>query len=79
MMTDEQYMKMALQEAQNAFDEGEIPVGAIIVCQGRVLSKAHNLTERLHDFTAHAEMLAFTPHRSIWGTSTSISVRFMLP
>ncbi len=59
-MTDEQYMRMALQEAQYAFDEGEIPVGAVMVCQGRIVSKAHNLTERLHDFTAHAEMLAFT-------------------
>ncbi len=59
-MNDEQYMKMALQEAQKAFDEGEIPVGAVIVCQGRVVAKAHNQTERLNDFTAHAEMMAYT-------------------
>ena len=59
-MTDIQYMQMALREAQNAFDEGEVPVGAVVVCQGRVIARAHNLTETLNDVTAHAEMQAIT-------------------
>lgn len=58
--TDEQFMRKALVEALAAFDEGEIPVGAVVVCQGRIISRAHNLTETLHDVTAHAEMQAIT-------------------
>ena len=58
--TDEAFMRKALAEAEMAFEEGEIPVGAIIVCKGRILSRAHNLTETLHDVTAHAEMQAIT-------------------
>ena len=58
--TDEQFMRKALAEAQAAFDEGEIPVGAVVVCKGRIISRAHNLTETLHDVTAHAEMQAIT-------------------
>ena len=57
---DEQFMRKALVEAQAAFDEGEIPVGAIVVCRGRIISCAHNLTETLTDVTAHAEMQAIT-------------------
>lgn len=57
---DEQLMRKALVEAQAAFDEGEIPVGAIVVCRGRIISRAHNLTETLTDVTAHAEMQAIT-------------------
>lgn len=57
---DEQFMRKALVEAQAAFDEGEIPVGAIVVCRGRIISRAHNLTETLTDVTAHAEMQAIT-------------------
>lgn len=53
-------MRKALVEAQAAFDEGEIPVGAIVVCRGRIISRAHNLTETLTDVTAHAEMQAIT-------------------
>jgi tRNA(adenine34) deaminase len=53
-------MKQALLEAQQAFEEGEIPVGAIIVCQGKIIARAHNMTERLNDVTAHAEMQAIT-------------------
>lgn len=53
-------MRKALQEAELAYEEGEIPVGAVIVCQDRVISRAHNLTETLHDVTAHAEMQAIT-------------------
>ncbi len=59
-MTDSQYMQMALREAQCAFDEGEVPVGAVVVCKGRVIARAHNLTETLNDVTAHAEMQAIT-------------------
>ena len=51
---DEQYMRKALAEAQAAFDEGEIPIGAVIVCRDHVVARAHNLTETLHDVTAHA-------------------------
>ena len=57
---DEEYMRRALMEAQAAFDEDEIPVGAIIVCKDRIISRAHNLTEMLTDVTAHAEMQAIT-------------------
>jgi len=59
-MTDEDYMRMALKEAVAAADEGEVPVGAIIVHQGKIIGKAHNQTELLHDATAHAEMIALT-------------------
>ena len=58
--SDEHFMRMALQEAQKAFDQDEVPVGAIVVCKGQVIARTHNLTERLTDFTAHAEMQAFT-------------------
>lgn len=62
MFTQEQerYMRMALDEAQSAAQEGEIPIGAVVVCKGRVIARAHNLTERLNDVTAHAEMQAIT-------------------
>ena len=60
MITDIDYMKMALVEAQKAFDEDEVPIGAVIVCKGRVIARAHNLTEMLNDVTAHAEMQAIT-------------------
>ena len=59
-MTDLQYMHMALREAQCAFNEGEVPVGAVVVCKDRVIARAHNLTETLNDVTAHAEMQAIT-------------------
>ncbi len=57
---DEYFMKKALQEAQIAFDKGEVPVGAIIVLNDQIIARAHNLTETLNDVTAHAEMQAFT-------------------
>lgn len=57
---DELYMRRALDEARRAFDDGEIPVGAVVVCRDRIISRAHNLTEMLHDVTAHAEMQAIT-------------------
>lgn len=53
-------MKRALQEAQIAYDKGEIPVGAVIVCRDKIIARSHNLTETLNDVTAHAEMQAFT-------------------
>ena len=57
---DEFYMQRALDEARQAYREGEIPIGAVIVCKDRILSRAHNLTETLCDVTAHAEMQAIT-------------------
>ena len=57
---DEYYMQQALREAREAYNEDEIPVGAVIVSNERIIARAHNNTERLHDVTAHAEMLAFT-------------------
>ncbi len=57
---DEYFMDIALNEALTAFDEGEVPVGAVVVADGRIIARAHNLTERLNDVTAHAEMQAIT-------------------
>ena len=59
-MADEHFMRLALNEAKRAFDNDEIPIGAIIVCQGKIIGRGHNLTEQLSDVTAHAEMQAFT-------------------
>jgi tRNA(adenine34) deaminase len=58
--SDEFYMREALKEAQKAFDADEVPVGAVVVCQNKIIARAHNLTERLNDVTAHAEMQAIT-------------------
>lgn len=59
-MTDNEYMKLALDEAQKAFNENEIPIGAIVVCNNIIIARCHNLTETLNDVTAHAEMQAIT-------------------
>ncbi len=59
-MTDEDYMRRALAEAGAAAACDEVPVGAVVVCRGRIIARAHNLTETLHDVTAHAEMQAVT-------------------
>lgn len=59
-LSDDHFMKIALQEAWEAFQEDEVPVGAVITSGTKILAKTHNLTERLHDTTAHAEMLAIT-------------------
>ena len=67
MNIHEQYMKKALAEAKQAAEEGEIPVGAIVVCKDRIIAKAHNETEKLNDVTAHAEMLAVTMASSYLG------------
>ena len=56
----EYYMKQALIEAKKAFEADEVPVGAVIVCNNKIIARTHNFTERLTDFTAHAEMQAFT-------------------
>lgn len=58
--TDEYFMRLALKEAELALSENEIPIGAVIVAYGKVIARAHNQTETLHDVTAHAEMLAIT-------------------
>ena len=60
MADDTHYMKQALQEAQKAFERGEVPVGAVVVCRDRIIARSHNLTETLNDVTAHAEMQAIT-------------------
>lgn len=64
---DEQFMKEALVLARRAFDEDEVPIGAVIVSQGKVIGKGYNLTERLGDVTAHAEMQAFTAAANFMG------------
>lgn len=63
MITSEQdirFMRAALDEAQRAFDADEVPIGAVVVCDGRIIGRGHNLTETLNDVTAHAEMQALT-------------------
>jgi len=60
LFSDESFMREALKEARLALDEKEVPIGAVIVCDNRIIARAHNLTERLNDVTAHAEMQAFT-------------------
>ena len=57
---DEYWMKLALKEAGYAYEEDEVPIGAVIVCNNKIIGKGYNQTERLHDVTAHAEMIAIT-------------------
>lgn len=64
---DERYMQFALDEAHKALDEGEIPIGAVIVCKDKIISRAHNMTETLCDVTAHAEMQAITSAANLLG------------
>jgi len=64
---DTYFMKKALQEAEDAFEKGEIPVGAIIVIKDRIIARSHNLTELLNDVTAHAEMQAITAAANFLG------------
>lgn len=59
-MTDEDYMRKALEQARQAAERDEVPVGAVVVCRDRIIARAHNLTETLNDVTAHAEMQAIT-------------------
>jgi len=67
ILDDEHFMKQALSEAVIAFDKGEVPIGAVIVCEGKIIARAHNLTETLKDVTAHAEMQAITAAASVLG------------
>jgi tRNA(adenine34) deaminase len=67
ILNDGYFMKQALTEAGIAFDKGEVPIGAVIVCDGRIIARAHNLTETLNDVTAHAEMQAITAAASVLG------------
>jgi len=67
VFSDEYYMKLALQEAEKAFVEKEIPIGAVIVAKNRIIAKAHNQVEKLQDVTAHAEMLAITAAQDYLG------------
>lgn len=64
---DTYFMKKALQEAETAFEKGEVPIGAVIVVQDRIIARAHNLTEQLNDVTAHAEMQAITAAANFLG------------
>ena len=60
LKTDEKFMQQALNEAYTAFEKDEVPIGAVIVCQDRIIARGHNLTQTLNDPTAHAEMQAIT-------------------
>ena len=64
-MTDEYYMRSALEQARQALERDEIPIGAVVVCEGRIIARGSNMTEMLHDVTAHAEMLAITSAASL--------------
>ena len=59
-MTDEHFMKQALKEAAIAFEEGEVPIGAVVVVNNKIIARGHNMTERLNDPTAHGDMIALT-------------------
>ena len=59
-MTDEYYMMQAIKEAKKAFEDDEIPIGAVVVVNEKIIARGHNMTERLNDPTAHAEMIALT-------------------
>ncbi len=67
ILDDEYFMRQALKEARDAFDKEEVPVGAVIVADQRIIARAHNLTETLNDVTAHAEMQAITAAANIMG------------
>jgi tRNA(adenine34) deaminase len=67
IFSDEYFMKRALNEAEQAFKKGEVPIGAIVVCQNRIIARAHNLTEMLNDVTAHAEMQTITAASNLLG------------
>ena len=67
LFPDTYYMQEALKEAREALQDGEIPIGAVVVCQDRIIARAHNLTEQLRDVTAHAEIQAFTAAANFLG------------
>lgn len=66
--SDEHFMKQALNEAEIAFNEGEVPIGAVVVCENKIIAKDHNRVESLNDATAHAEMLALTAAQNYLGS-----------
>ncbi len=68
IFTDEYFMREALKEALQAFYKDEVPVGAVVACNNRIIARAHNLTEQLTDVTAHAEMQAFTAASNFLGS-----------
>src|SRR5210317_760984 len=68
LYTDDFFMKEALKEAHKAFELDEVPVGAVVVCKQKIIARAHNLTERLNDVTAHAEMQAITAAANYLGS-----------
>ena len=68
VFSDKHFMKEAIKEAQKAFDADEVPIGAVIVCDNQIIARAHNLSERLKDATAHAEMQAFTAASNFLGS-----------
>ncbi len=68
LYTPENFMREALKEARKALELGEVPVGAVVVCKNKIIGRAHNQTEQLHDATAHAEMLAITAASSYLGS-----------
>ena len=67
VFSDESFMKQAFNQAKLAFDAGELPIGAVVVSNNKIIARAHNQTELLNDFTAHAEMLAFTSASEFFG------------
>ena len=67
MLDDNYFMNQALSEAKLAFDKDEVPIGAVVVCNNRIIARAHNLTETLNDVTAHAEMQAITAAANVLG------------
>jgi tRNA(adenine34) deaminase len=67
LLNDDYFMRQALKEAQLAFDKDEVPIGAVVVCQNRIIARAHNLVELLNDVTAHAEMQAITASANVLG------------
>ncbi len=67
MLNDTYFMKQALSEAKLAFEKDEVPIGAVVVCNDRIIARAHNLTETLNDVTAHAEMQAITAAANVLG------------
>ena len=68
LFSDDYFMREALKEARKAFEVGEVPVGAVVVCQNKIIGRAHNQTEQLTDSTAHAEMLAITSASNFLGS-----------
>ena len=76
---DEYFMKQALVEARAAADEGEVPVGAVVVCNNQIIARAHNQTERLNDPTAHAEMLAITAAVGVLGAKYLTNCSLCVP